>query len=538
VRLDIELKNYRCFPDTHPARFSIGRRFLGFIGTNNSGKSTLLRSFYELREFYGRFSSPRQNLLGYLMEQTTDRINFQGVVDQDEVFSNTNDRDIELRFTLDLADEQEPSLLPRPNLTTATRLAMRIERDTRNVSFKIEDPALPGPDVGWDESVLIHGGTPFLDFAPWFEIFRWLASALYIGPFRNAINTGGTTYYDLQVGTAFINQWDTYKSGPNRSQNRAALQLTQEIQRIFDLRSLDINASNDNETLLFTINGQPYRLEEVGGGLAHFVIVLAFGAIQRPPLILIDEPELNLHPSLQLDFLTTLATYARQGTLFSTHSIGLARAAGEIVYSVRRIEPGVSEIRELEGTPRLAEFLGELSLSGYQELGFDKVLLVEGPKDVTAVQRLLRLYGIEHKVVLLTLGGGSLINAQSESQLEEITRLTPNAFALIDSEKSSPGDELGRDRAEFVAACERVGITSHVLERRALENYFVDRAVKSVKGDKYRALGPFELLRDAEHPWGKDENWRIAGAMLREELEGTDLHAFFEKVKATPSQSP
>jgi len=55
-------KNYRCFTDSHPARVSLGRQLVAFIGVNNSGKSTLLRSFYELRQLFGMFSSRRLSL--------------------------------------------------------------------------------------------------------------------------------------------------------------------------------------------------------------------------------------------------------------------------------------------------------------------------------------------------------------------------------------------------------------------------------------------------------------------------------------------
>ena len=48
-RMDAELtlKNYRCFSDESPARFSLRRGFTAFVGVNNSGKSSLLRFFYE-----------------------------------------------------------------------------------------------------------------------------------------------------------------------------------------------------------------------------------------------------------------------------------------------------------------------------------------------------------------------------------------------------------------------------------------------------------------------------------------------------------
>src|SRR5215469_3349733 len=51
--LDIELRlrNYRCFGD-EPARVRITDGFTALVGTNNSGKSSLLRSLYELRPLF------------------------------------------------------------------------------------------------------------------------------------------------------------------------------------------------------------------------------------------------------------------------------------------------------------------------------------------------------------------------------------------------------------------------------------------------------------------------------------------------------
>src|SRR5579862_1189449 len=104
---------------------------------------------------------------------------------------------------------------------------------------------------------------------------------------------------------------------------------------------------------------------------SSFVLVNA--ANRRPALILIDEPELNLHPALQLDFLTSLTCYAECGVLFATHSIGLARASAEAIYATKRWGQGESEVTEYGTMPRLSEFLGELSFSGHQELGFNRI---------------------------------------------------------------------------------------------------------------------------------------------------------------------
>ncbi len=188
-------------------------------------------------------------------------------------------------------------------------------------------------------------------------------------------------------------------------------------------------------------------------------------------------------------------------------------------------------MKEYEATPNLAEFVGSLSFSSYQELGFEKILLVEGVTDVKIIQQFLRQYHKEHEIVLLPLGGNSLIDPKREVELQEIKRISPKVSALIDSERSSQDESLGTKRQRFVAMCEKAKIKCKVLERRAMENYFSDRAVKKVKNSNaYRSLDPFESLTDVSPGWSKEENWRIAREMTLEELDSTDLGEFLKKL--------
>jgi hypothetical protein len=60
------------------------------------------------------------------------------------------------------------------------------------------------------------------------------------------------------------------------------------------------------------------------------------------------------------------------------------------------------------------------------------------------------------------------------------------------------------------------------LERRALENYFTDAAVKAVVGSGESALSEYD--QPPRH-W-KVDNWRIAQAMRRSDIETTDLGRF------------
>jgi hypothetical protein len=194
------------------------------------------------------------------------------------------------------------------------------------------------------------------------------------------------------------------------------------------------------------------------------------------------------------------------------------------------MQDGISEIRDLETTPRLSEFLGEMTFSGYQELGFSGVLLVEGRTDVKTIQQFLRMRKKDHQFVILSLGGSSGITEHSASELEEIRRISSNVLAVIDSERSSESTPIPEERLAFAETCRAAGIPCTILNRRATENYLAEHAIKKIKGDKYRVLGHHEPLTDVPLGWGKHENWRIAREMSLADLERTDLGGFLDNL--------
>ncbi len=530
MEIEITLKNYRCFPETKPIRISLRDGFVAFVGVNNSGKSSILRFFYEFRSLLEQLTFNS----GALIEALRGRRQTFGfpttVLDQREVFSNTTDNSLEIDIRLPNSDGTSH----KAKVPIATRLTITIPRSTNTWEVKLN--GLPDnfpPDslnFASPPGLLSISGGATIDMELVAEACKDLASSLYFGPFRNAVNVGSSdNYFDVQVGQGFISTWKQYRSGNSKEQNEACFKLTEDIRRIFGYNTLDITSSPDDRSLQVMIDGRSFKLHEVGSGLTQFILVLATAAMKRPSYILIDEPELSLHPSLQLDFLTTLASYATRGVLFTTHSIGLARAAADRVYVIKALSPGVSELSDLEGTPRLAEFLGELSFSTYKELGFKRVLLVEGRTEVKTFQQFLRLLKKDHEVVLIPIGGREMINAQSEAELTEITRISDCIAAVIDSERLNAGDQLRSDRQGFVTACKNAKIDCKVLDWRALENYLPDSAVKKVFGSKYQALTPFQDFKTLSRSWAKADNWTIAREMSLSDLLATDLGQFLKK---------
>jgi AAA15 family ATPase/GTPase len=523
--IKLSIKNYRRFQK--PAHITLRKGFISFLGVNNSGKSSILKFFHEFRPIFTRLANEYQ--LGDVFSGAV--LSFKAppaVFEFEEMFCDRNERDIEVLIEFDAVN-------PNSKVAVPIKLAVNLSRTTKNWHCKLqiaEHTYTRGTNgVTFNNARVEFEQIVTLTDSSFMHVFRVLSNCMYIGPYRNIINVGtNEDYYDIQVGQSFVRLWRAKKTGNSRSDYKATNQITKDIQNIFDFRSLEINPSNDDQTLQVIINDNSYKLPEVGAGIAQFIIVLANAALRRPSYVLIDEPELNLHPSLQLNFLTTLASYATEGILFSTHSIGLAQASSDVIYSVRKPSEETSEVTEYEATPHLSEFLGELSFSGYRELGFDKVLLVEGPSEVKVIQQWLRLYRSAHKIVLLHLGGDNTFLATSDVELQEIKRISNNIYALIDSELDAANASLAAHRQAFVTRCEQAGIVCKVLERRATENYFTERAIKESVGSQFRELKHYESLNSVTPKWRKKENWRIAREMTLEEIDASDLGQFLKSL--------
>ncbi|MCH7698354.1 MAG: ATP-binding protein [Chloroflexi bacterium] len=517
MNVEITLKNYRCFPDTNPAKFVVRTGMTSFLGVNNSGKSALLKFFFEFRDLFVRLADVGQLAAGISSEIT---FNPAGIQDQRELFTRSNLRDLSIGFAFSYEELSKPLTLniTVPHGTNRAGIELTLQDGIQVNSQK---------GVGTDGSRLVVPDHEQVEMQEALQVFQTLSRMRFIGAFRNALNVGEKAdYFDMKTGQAFMHEWRSRQTGRSTVENEAIHTLSEDIRRIFELDDLRINTADDGQTLQLLVNGESRKLEEVGSGLAQFILVLGSVAFEEPSFILIDEPEMNLHPALQLDFLTTLASYTSDGVLFTTHNVGLAEGAADWSYALQRLGEGESVLTEYQRVPRLPELLGELSYSGFKDLTFEKLLLIEGRTDIKTLHQFLQLYGKAHKVVLVPMGGGEMINSKSEFELAQIARITGDVSVLIDSERASKEDPLSKERQAFVGICEGLQMPCHVLELRALENYLSDSAIKSHKGEGFKALGAYEKLGNADLPWAKTENWRIANRMSKADLDGTDLGEF------------
>lgn len=526
----VTVRNYRCF-GYEPQEIEISDGFTALIGLNNSGKSALLRMFYELRPIWSHLS--QSNNLHILDRSNNFDLNILGVEDTDEIFNHFNNSAIEIGFTIRTADGHKLNPVFRLNHKNSSTVTLS------GLSFTYDDRegVLNGYTVvnGQHQAGFTHAdgtGSVNVQLNELYDLFKTLHSIIYIPAFRNVVNTGEkTSLYDISTGTAFISKWDEWKAGTIKANRDQINRITDDIKQLFGYSSLEITASTDKTTLRLSINGKSYSLADVGSGLSQFILSYATAAISKPSFIFIDEPELNLHPALQLKFLASLGVYAKNGVVFSTHSIGLARSSAEAIYSI--LNDGTeAKIVPFSGTPDYLSLLGELSFSAYRELGAECLFFVEGPTEVKVMQELLRKYGKDAQTLIMSLGGDSMINGNREQELSEIvTRVKVNKlFAWIDSEKTSDTDVLAKNRQDFLTMCARLNITAKASDKRAIENYFTENAIRrALEDDSKTNLSEYEKLDQGSH-WSKNLNWKIAKSSTKEEIDATDLGVFLSSI--------
>ncbi|MFD5847471.1 ATP-dependent nuclease [Streptomyces chartreusis] len=514
--VEIRIKNYRCFGD-EPTVFRVRDGFTALVGINNSGKSSLLRLLYEIRPLLNEMQQLPQ--VRRMFQQGNENWTWGAtVLSGERLMRAGSDRPMELQFIVhDSPDGRFEHEGKQLVLTTQYSNGV----GSRPVIKTVSGEDFSGLQDARDTSVKSF-------FGPLTAAADILANTMYIGPFRNAIHVGGNqSYYDIQTGNAFINAFNSFKTGADPAANEAVYEMTEELRRIFGFEKLEVNASGD--TLQLMIDGRSYRLSELGAGFAHFVVVMVNVLVRKPKLLLIDEPELNLHASLQLDFLQTLARYTEQGVVFATHSLGLARTAADQIYTLAKPAGGTSKIRPYEENQDLVTLLGQLSFDSRPEMGFSKVLLVEGKTELRTLMQFLRLYGKEHEVLMVPLHGGDMIRGDSGQELTDLLRISNDVHYVIDSERLTSGAALEPERQAFVQLCQQLNIPGLVLDRRALENYFTDRAVKRAFGPSAQALGPHDkLAKSSGAVWRKTDNWRAAFEMRKTDLDGTDLGRFLD----------
>lgn len=269
--------------------------------------------------------------------------------------------------------------------------------------------------------------------------------------------------------------------------------LVKEIQIYFpDLESVE---SDRTEELIPTLQYEEYgkKLDILysGSGLKHFLDVLVKTTISGADIILIDEPEMGLHPDLQrrfINYLTEMVNKKGVQIFIATHSQVLLNYADKLNYY--RITNTKGD-RKLLTVPddAIHTLLGDLGLRPSDIFNQDICLMVEGASEIIFFEHVIRnLYEKEFEKIaigILQYGGDAAAGIINNSI--DVSNIVPaQKFTYwIRDRDSKPTDRPSKTSTKFKNALEKQDISCHIWEKREIEYYYPkELLVAAQQGDK------------------------------------------------------
>jgi hypothetical protein len=279
--------------------------------------------------------------------------------------------------------------------------------------------------------------------------------------------------------------------------------IVADVQRFFpEIEQLVSDRTEDDvATLTYCEYGRALDVIYAGAGLKHFVDIFVKATLSQASVVLIDEPDMGLHPSLQRELLAHFHKLNQEkGTQFfiATHS-PVFLSDPEIITSFRvQNRRGQRSVFRVPADS-LCTVWGDLGIRPSDLLQNDIVILVEGQDDVIFFEHVIKeLYGEEFRDIAIGIVqyGGSAAEPIINGTIGVQNLVPGNSFRLWIRDRDSPPQENPATAStKFKNALERSGETCYILGRREIEFYFPeDVHVEAQQGNIEKGRAVREIL--------------------------------------------
>lgn len=230
-----------------------------------------------------------------------------------------------------------------------------------------------------------------------------------------------------------------------------------------------------------------FILEANGSGIREALRLILDIELKAPDLVLVEEPEIHLHPGLEHAMHGYLRSKSEQVQFFiTTHSTNFVdTGALQNVYMVARDAARRTSCSALLLDQSLERIPSELGLRLSTVFMFDRLVFVEGKSDEDVLRELARRLGLDltaANVGFVQMGGvQNFAHYAAEGTLDLLCRRQVKMFFVVDRDE--------REDAEVRALIDRLGARASlvVLSRRELDNYLMTpRAICALIAEKLR----------------------------------------------------
>lgn len=231
-----------------------------------------------------------------------------------------------------------------------------------------------------------------------------------------------------------------------------------------------------------------FLVEVNGSGIREALRIVLDVEFEHPGILLIEEPEIHLHPSLETSIMRYLKRISSDCQVFiDTHSTNFLDT-GEMknIYLVSKPDSTRIQLVDYEGAESLIP--KELGVRLSSLFMFDRLVFVEGPSDETILREWASTLGVnlsKSNVGFIHMEGArNFTHFATKATLSVLTKRQVKMWFIMDRDE--------RDDAEIDKLKEIAGENAvvKVLERREIENYLIcHRAIIEFIGLKRELSG-------------------------------------------------
>jgi len=241
----------------------------------------------------------------------------------------------------------------------------------------------------------------------------------------------------------------------------------------------DSEAELDVDRFLVQVNG---------AGIREALRLILDYELNRPNILLVEEPEIHLHPALETSMMRYLKSIGKECQIFiTTHSTNFLDTAEmrNVYLASRGNSTNIQMINVEEAEQSIPRELGIRLSSLFM---FDRLVFVEGPTDEDVIREWASIYGInlaQASVGFVPMGGvRNLAHFATEATINFLSKRRVSVFFMIDRDE--------REESEVKRLATQLGNKAEliVLKKRELENYLLcPKAIAKFIELKHQLIG-------------------------------------------------